>query len=204
MEEQEQNGRRTAFFIVSVAVAIVSAVLIGLWVSGKNRLMTTFEKKGAISSASVSVPVNTPVEKAHASSALPPTLTPESAHWEEVVLSPKTEVFTVASRQMQTSTITVPPTWRNMRFQCHFEVQGGSGNDIEAFVTDADGLTNAQNGHSFGSYYNSGGKVTVGTIDIALNPGTYYLLFSNRFSTFSNKVVHANCGMRYEVLKTGS
>lgn len=72
-----------------------------------------------------------------------------------------------------------------------FHAQGGRGNDIETFIVDEDGFENYSNRHQVRTYYNSG-RVTVGTINTALNPGKYYLIFNNGFSTFSNKVVEAH------------
>jgi hypothetical protein len=69
-----------------------------------------------------------------------------------------------------------------------FEARGGSGNDVEVFIVDQDGLTNWKNGHSTPTYYNSGRK-TVGTFKVTLNPGNYFLIISNTFSTYSSKAV---------------
>lgn len=70
-----------------------------------------------------------------------------------------------------------------------FRAQGGSGNDIEVFILDADGFENYSNGHTVPTYYNSG-RVTVANIEAVIqHPGTYYLVMNNRFSAVSNKVV---------------
>ena len=68
-----------------------------------------------------------------------------------------------------------------------FHARGGSGNDIEAGVTDENGT----NGHAGRFWYHSE-KVTTDQLDVHLGPGTYYLVFSNRFSVFSSKSVSAN------------
>lgn len=49
-------------------------------------------------------------------------------------------------------------------------------------------------------WYDSG-KATVGTIDVRLSPGRYFLVFSNTFSMFANKVVTADLWLHYEHLK---
>lgn len=72
--------------------------------------------------------------------------------------------------------------------QGRFQAQGGTGNDIEIYLLSADGFTNYQNGHSVGTYYNSG-RVTVGSFSVNLAAGQYYLVLSNRFSVLTNKVV---------------
>jgi len=76
-----------------------------------------------------------------------------------------------------------------------FQAQGGSGNDIQVFIFDADGFENWKNHHSASTYYNSG-KVTVGTIDAQLGPGTYFLVFDNNFSLVSNKAISSDIKMQ--------
>lgn len=75
------------------------------------------------------------------------------------------------------------------RVAAKFRARGGSGNDIEVFIVDEDGFENWRNGHQVPTYYNSG-RVTVGRFDVRLRPGKYFLVMSNTFSTFSNKVVN--------------
>lgn len=70
----------------------------------------------------------------------------------------------------------------------HFKTEGASGNEIRAFIFDADGFANWQNGHIVKTYYDSG-KVTTGKIDVRLKAGTYYLVFDNRFSGLSNRAI---------------
>lgn len=69
-----------------------------------------------------------------------------------------------------------------------FKARGGSGNDVEVYILDEDGLENWKNGHSTPTYYNSGRK-TVGTFNVTLNKGVYYLVISNTFSALSSKAV---------------
>lgn len=77
-----------------------------------------------------------------------------------------------------------------------FRAQGGSGNDIEVFILDEDGFENYRNGHRVQTYYNSG-RITVGTINVTLGAGSYYLVFNNSFSTVSNKAVNARVELQY-------
>ena len=81
-----------------------------------------------------------------------------------------------------------------------FRASGGSGNDVEVFITDDNGLTNFRNHHGMTVWYNSQ-KVTVGDIKVSLSRGTYYLVFSNAFSALSNKAVQAQIQMVYQVLE---
>jgi emp24/gp25L/p24 family/GOLD len=77
-----------------------------------------------------------------------------------------------------------------------FRAQGGSGNDVEVYILDEDSLENYRNGHRVQTYYNSG-RVTVGTINVTLGAGRYYLVFNNSFSTVSNKAVNARVELQY-------
>lgn len=100
--------------------------------------------------------------------------------------------FTVAPGQFKYFPFNVA-TFSNINGR--FRAQGGSGNDIEVIVLDSDALENFRNGHRVGTFYNSG-KMTVGTININLNPGSYYLVFNNVYSMLTNKAVEANVSIR--------
>lgn len=75
-----------------------------------------------------------------------------------------------------------------VRIMGRFEAQGGSGNDIEVYIKGEDDYINWKNGHASQSYYQSG-RQTVGEFDVGVNGGTYYLILSNTFSTFTPKAV---------------
>lgn len=84
-----------------------------------------------------------------------------------------------------------------------FRAQGGERNDIEVYVLDSDGFENWRNGNRAPTLYNSG-RVTVANINVQLPPGqTYYLIFNNRFSIFSNKAVVSDIRLTYEQLESG-
>jgi hypothetical protein len=87
------------------------------------------------------------------------------------------------------STMTLGPYGdQGTTLDMRYEAQGGSGNDIEVFILDEDGMTNWKNGHSTPTFYNSGRK-TVGNIDVTLGEGVYFLIFNNKFSTFTPKAI---------------
>jgi hypothetical protein len=100
--------------------------------------------------------------------------------------------FAVPAGTMKSWRLT-EPTGMSGRVVGHFQAQGGSGNDIQAAITDQ----NAARGGSGRSWYDSG-KVTSDSIDVQLGPGTYYLIFSNRFSAFSSKSVTADINMKLQ------
>lgn len=76
-----------------------------------------------------------------------------------------------------------------------FTAQGGSGNDIQCFIVNESGLTNLRNGHAARNFYHSG-VVTVDNFGVYLSEGQYYILFSNKMSLFSNKVVTLNYSIK--------
>jgi hypothetical protein len=114
------------------------------------------------------------------------------------------KAFTIGSGKYLYFKFTIPPQSSEVHMQGRFEASGGSGNDVEVVVVTEDAFTNWQNHHSVPTYYNSG-RVTVGSVDARLpstigNPGepaTYYLIFNNAFSVFSNKAVSADITLHY-------
>ncbi|CAG0996333.1 hypothetical protein METP3_02986 [Methanosarcinales archaeon] len=79
-----------------------------------------------------------------------------------------------------------------------FTAFGGSGNDIDIFILDETAYTNWINKHSVSTYYNSG-QMTTGSITTSLPAGKYYLIYSNTFSTFSDKNVKTNLDVSYTI-----
>src|SRR6266568_8500400 len=80
------------------------------------------------------------------------------------------------------------PNATNVSVIGHFTASGGTGNDIRCFVVDEDGFANIKNGHPARTYYNSD-QVTQAQIQGVLpnRPGTYYLVFDNRYSVITPK-----------------
>jgi hypothetical protein len=113
-------------------------------------------------------------------------------------------VFTVAAGGTYEHKITVPAGAYNVKLKGHFSATGGSGNDIEVFVLTQDNYVNWNNGHSVPAFYKSG-KVTQNAIDVSLpfDAGTYYILFSNKFSFMSPKAIQANMTLTYYTQPAG-
>ncbi len=111
------------------------------------------------------------------------------------------KAFTISSDQYKYFKFTIPPQSSDVRMEGRFEASGGTGNDVEVLILSEDAFTNWQNHHRVPTYYNSG-KVTVGTIEARLpatitDSATYYLIFSNVFSVFSNKAVSADISLHF-------
>lgn len=83
-----------------------------------------------------------------------------------------------------------------------FTASGGSGNDIVVYVMDATAYTNYSNGHQVNTYYASG-QLTTSSLDVGpLQPGDYYVVYDNSFSTISAKNVATRMDLKYQ--KRGS
>lgn len=107
------------------------------------------------------------------------------------------QAFSVGAGQYYYSKFTIPKKWTTADVVGNFSASGGDGNDVQVFITDESGLTNIKNGHSGMVWYDSG-KVTVGEINVNLGPGTYYIVFSNAFSIFTNKAITADINVEYQ------
>ncbi len=80
----------------------------------------------------------------------------------------------------------------------NFNASGGSGNDIEAAIADETNYTNWINGHQAQVFWSTGGRETTGNFRVKLQPGTYHLAFSNRFSALTDKQVFVDADLNYK------
>jgi hypothetical protein len=107
--------------------------------------------------------------------------------------------FTVRQLNAHSFRFVVPTGATNVTMKGHFAATGGAHNDIEVFVINEDEFVNWQNGHPPAQTFYSSGKVTQDTINVTLpaDVGTYYIVFSNRFSLISPKAVESNFEVDY-------
>lgn len=120
-------------------------------------------------------------------------------YWKAASVKIRREAIALAPGQYWSQRIEVRDEWRNARLVGRFEAQGGSGNDVSAFVTDDDGLINFKNKHRYDVWYQSG-RVTVDTINTPLPVGRSYFVVSNTFSVFAHKSVTFDLSVEYERL----
>jgi len=92
----------------------------------------------------------------------------------------------------------VPSGADNVHLRANFIARGGTDDNIEAWVFSDEEFMNWQNGQSAEIIYSSG-KVTAGKFDINLpsDSGTYYLVFDNTSSLFTQKTVRVNASLSY-------
>lgn len=93
--------------------------------------------------------------------------------------------------------LTITPEMNDPTVTGNFNASGGAGNDIEAVIADEPNYTNWVNGHQAQVLWSTGGKETTGNIIAKLQPGMYYLVFSNKFSAFTDKQVFLNVSLNY-------
>jgi len=80
----------------------------------------------------------------------------------------------------------------------HLTASGGLGNDIQVLVLSETDYANWNNGHTVTPLYNSG-QVTAADVNARLpESGTYYVVLSNKFSTFTPKTVTGDLRMTWQ------
>jgi hypothetical protein len=106
--------------------------------------------------------------------------------------------FTVRNLGYVYDQFSVPAEAKNISVNGHFVANGGTGNDIEVYVLNADGFANFRNGHDATTLYSSG-RLTQNSMRISLPSGeaTYYLVFNNKYSLLSSKTVQAHVMLTY-------
>ena len=106
--------------------------------------------------------------------------------------------FIVEPRTFKPFKIVVTPQMANARLEGTFSATGAR-NDIEVTLLTEAEFANWQNRRTFEPTYVSG-RVTSGKIEVTLPAAaaTYFVVFSNRFSFFSNKAVTADVQLRFD------
>jgi hypothetical protein len=131
-----------------------------------------------------------------------PTLAPASNPvWKAESYDVDIKLLALQPDQMWSQPLHVQNDWRNARLVGEFTTQGGEKNDIEAVVTNEEGMINWRKNYSYRPklWYKSG-RVTEDTINVPLPAGQSYFIFDNRFSASTNKTIRFNLRVEYERL----
>jgi hypothetical protein len=106
--------------------------------------------------------------------------------------------FIVGARDFTPFKVVLTPDMTNARLEGTFSASGANG-DVEITLLDEAQFDLWKNRQKFAAAYQSG-RVTSGQLQVNLpsRPGTYFLVFSNRFSLLSNKAVTADLELRYD------
>lgn len=186
-QEDEQAGRQSKAIVAAIAVfgALMIALLIFAWwyeAKEKERQRQGLQqgRNSVRQLLSIAIPKPTP-------------------YWEKAAARVSRQAIALKPGEYYISTIVIDPQWKTPRLKGRFHAQGGSGNDVRVAVTNEDGLINFKNNHEFKAWYHSG-KVTTDTIDVAIGPGKYYFIVSNKYSIFAHKSVEIDLNLEYEYL----
>ncbi len=98
--------------------------------------------------------------------------------------------------------ITITPEMVDPTVTGSFNASGGSGNDIQAVIADETNYTNWINGHQAQVFWGTQGQQTTGNLEVKLRPGMYYLVFSNKFSVFTDKQLFLEVDLNYKKAET--
>lgn len=106
--------------------------------------------------------------------------------------------FTLKAGQGIHYTFKLPPNASSVQVEGTFSASGGGGNDVEVYLMSEDDFVNWHNNHSINPFYNSG-RITQSTLNVNLpsGTGTYYLVFTNRFSLLTPKAVQTSIRLHY-------
>ncbi len=183
-----------ALVIGAVIVLILGGIITFALIEWGTQSTETHNTNRPIASSTtfpLKLPTPTPTPKP-----TPPLITTpqEQASIEQPALPASRETivdstFPVGPRAYQSYSFTVAAN-RIGNLTGTFSATGGR-NDIDAWVIDANQMSNFANGHSTYSYYHSD-YVSYGEIKLRLKPGSYYLIFNNRAALLTNKVVEAH------------
>jgi hypothetical protein len=111
------------------------------------------------------------------------------------------DLITVNAGDYEYYQFIVPAGATNVQVQVSFTASGGLGNDIAVLIMDSINFINWQHGLQASIYYNSG-RLTTSNFDIPLPSGsrTYFLVYSNTFSTISQKNVNTQANLSYTIV----
>lgn len=179
-----------AFAILGVCAGVLVAfAVLPEKIKDQSQRPTAVTGAPVIYSTSLPTPTPTPIPK--------PT-----PFWKAESYEIDTKAISVQRDQMWWQPLQVKNDWRNARLVGRFTAQGGEKNDIEAIVTDENGLINLRKNRSYQPkvWYMSG-RVTEDAINAPLPAGQSYLIFDNRFSVSTQKTVRFELRVEYERLE---
>jgi Double zinc ribbon len=107
-------------------------------------------------------------------------------------------VFSVKPHGFASYEFTVPSGSVNVAVTGEFTATGNSSSDIEVYVFKDDAFVSWQGGYSPSAYYSSS-RVIKGDVNAELpaGGGTYYVIFSNKFSPRTTKSVQSEVTLHY-------
>ncbi|HEV2669149.1 MAG TPA: emp24/gp25L/p24 family protein [Blastocatellia bacterium] len=188
-------GKRVGKGVIALAILGVCAVVLVAFAVLPEKLKDRSQRQTAVTGAPVLYSTSLPTPT--------PTPTPKpTPFWKAESYEIDTKAISVQRNQMWWQPLQVKNDWRNARLIGRFTAQGGEKNDIEAVVTDENGLINLRKNQLYQPkvWYMSG-RVTEDAINAPLPAGQSYLIFDNRFSVSAQKTVRFELRVEYERLE---
>ena len=105
--------------------------------------------------------------------------------------------ISVGAGEMEFYQFSVPDNAQSARVTGMFAASGGTDNDIQVLILDEGSFFQWKKENSAPSIYDSG-RATTQSFSIGIPAGTYYLVYSNKFSTFSIKGVKTKVDLTYQ------
>ena len=180
---KKSNG---LLWVLGIAAVLVVGVLLFL-ANYKSQSKTSDDATPAAPVAASSLPPLTPVAK---------------TRYVPVSQNIASGQIVVKARGYVQYRITITPEMSEPEITGTFNASGGGGNDIQAVIADDTNYMNWINGHQAQVFWGTPGKQTTGSIQARLRPGMYYLVFSNKFSTFADKQVFLDVDLKYKKAET--
>jgi hypothetical protein len=180
-------------------LGVGAALVIGMIVLTNSRSQSRIgDDSGTAAPAALN---STPAAEPPAPAAEPPAPVPKTRH---IPVSQKiaTGQIVVRANGYVQYRITITPEMVAPTVTGTFSASGGTGNDIQAVIVDEENYSNWINGHQAQAFWTTQGKQTTGNIEAQLNPGMYYLAFSNKFSAFTAKQVFLEVDLNYKKAET--
>jgi hypothetical protein len=107
-------------------------------------------------------------------------------------------MLTVPDSNIQWYEFTIPANAKESMVEGSYTATGGSGNDIEVLLMEEKDFINWKNGHECTVYYQA--KLTTDRFKAKLPANRRYcVVFSNRFSAFTSKIVETEVNLSFEV-----
>jgi hypothetical protein len=98
--------------------------------------------------------------------------------------------------------VSIPASASNVTFSGSFTTSGGGGNDIEVLIMDQSNFASWQHGGlpaaTASKHYDSG-QTTAGSFSLGCLPGTYFVVYSDTFSSASSKTVNTMVSVMYNL-----
>jgi len=103
----------------------------------------------------------------------------------------------IEARAVSPNRFKVTPEMKDARLVGSFVAEGNQQQAVEAVLVNESDFPNWENGHEAKLFYSTHGLKTTDQLDVALSPGSYVLVFSNRDAIIRTVHVAAEIDLKY-------